>query len=92
MRGADCSALRWISSVLQRIAKDEASHASFDWLFLDWAASWLTARQRRYLARAAQQTIDVYRAMVESRGYGHSETSARRYVRAGHGQLHAVAS
>ncbi len=63
-----------ISAVLQRIAKDEASHASFGWLFLDWADCWLTSRQRAYLARAAQETIDAYRGMVEARGYGDSNT------------------
>ena len=42
----------------------------FGWLFLDWADCWLTSRQRAYLARAAQETIDAYRGMVEARGYG----------------------
>jgi hypothetical protein len=56
-----------ISAVLQRIAKDEAAHASFGWTFLDWADTWLTARHRAALARAAQETIDAYRAMVTDR-------------------------
>jgi hypothetical protein len=68
------SELPLISAVLQRIAKDEASHASFGWTFLDWAAVWLTARQRKYLARAAQETIDAYRGMVGERTDGHGAT------------------
>ena len=68
------SQLPLISAVLQRIAKDEASHASFGWTFLDWASQWLTTRQRGYLAHAAQETIDAYRGMVDERTDDHGAT------------------
>ncbi len=63
-----------IGEVLQRIAKDEAAHASFGWIFLDWANQWLTDRQRDHLKKAAQETIDAYRELVHNRSDHHSAT------------------
>jgi hypothetical protein len=56
-----------IHEVLRRIAKDEASHAGFGWIFMDWVAPLLSARDRAYIAKAAQASIDAYRDIVENR-------------------------
>ena len=63
-----------VGAVLHRIAKDEAKHASFGWIFLDWAETWLTDKHRKHLARAAQESIDVYRSLVLDRTDEDSET------------------
>jgi hypothetical protein len=63
-----------IHDVLHRISKDEASHAGFGWIFMDWVAQFLSARDRAYVAKAAQQSIDVYRDLVENRPDRHSAT------------------
>jgi hypothetical protein len=63
-----------VGAVLHRIAKDEAAHASFGWIFLDWANEWLTAKHREHLRAAAQQTIDDYRALIRDRSDHDSAT------------------
>jgi hypothetical protein len=63
-----------VGEVLHRIAKDEAAHASFGWIFMDWASQWLTDKQREHLTRAAQETIDAYRELVSDRSDHHSAT------------------
>jgi hypothetical protein len=63
-----------IGPVLHRIAKDEASHASFGWIFLDWANQLLTDKQRDYLAEAAMDSIRMYRELVANRSDVHSAT------------------
>jgi hypothetical protein len=68
------SKLPLISAVLNRIAKDEAAHASFGWTFFDWAEAWLTDEHRAYLARSAQEMVDVYRQLVHDRSDDHSAT------------------
>ena len=57
-----------VGEILHRIAKDEASHASFGWIFLDWAADWMTDEDRTHLAGVAQTSIDLYRGLVTDRG------------------------
>ncbi len=48
-----------IKAVLGRIVKDEAAHGQFGWMFLDWAGDQLTAEDRAYLSRAADETISA---------------------------------
>jgi hypothetical protein len=50
-----------LGAVLARIAKDEAAHASFGWIFFDWAKDLFTEdelEQVRELARAGVKEID----------------------------------
>src|SRR5215468_9890402 len=56
-----------IGAVLARIAKDEAAHVAFGWIFLDWANEWITDKYRIHVRAAAQQTIDAYRTLVRDR-------------------------
>jgi hypothetical protein len=63
-----------IGSVLARIAKDEAAHAAFGWIFLDWANDLISDKNRIHLRAAAQQTIDAYRTLVRDRSDHHSAT------------------
>jgi hypothetical protein len=51
--------------VLQRIVRDEAPHGAFGWLFLDWAAPRLTARELARLGRSAAATISRYETLWE---------------------------
>jgi hypothetical protein len=46
-------------AVLGRIVRDEAVHGTFGFAFLDWAASDLSAEDRRYLARQADRAISA---------------------------------
>ena len=50
-----------VAAVLRRIAKDEAGHASFGWIFLDWVGErWSRAEHAELtrLARAGMKEID----------------------------------
>lgn len=46
-----------LKAVLERLAKDEAAHGAFGWLFLDWAADQLDAEVRARLRVVAQKSI-----------------------------------
>ena len=52
-----------LRAVWGRLAKDEAVHARFGWLFLDWAAPLLTNDERAEVARTAQRAIAHARAL-----------------------------
>ena len=69
-----CADVPLIGAVHRRIAKDEAAHAAFGWIFLDWADSWLTDRQRKHLAGSAQQAIEDYRILLDAYGNEPAET------------------
>lgn len=45
--------------VISRIAKDEAAHGRFGWVFLDWAGELLDDRARAHLGRVARQAISA---------------------------------
>jgi hypothetical protein len=46
-----------LRKVIRRIAKDEAAHGAFGWLFFDWALEEVDARARVHLRRAAADSI-----------------------------------
>jgi hypothetical protein len=46
-----------IKAVLGRIAKDEAAHGEFGWIFLDWASDALEESDRQHLAKQAAITV-----------------------------------
>jgi hypothetical protein len=46
-----------IRAVLSRIAKDEALHGQFGWMFLDWALDAFDEGERRHLTRVARDEI-----------------------------------
>ena len=48
-----------IKAVLGRIAKDEAAHGAFGWIFLDWVDDQLSADDRLHLSKQAALTMDA---------------------------------
>ncbi len=46
-----------LRAVVERIAKDEAAHGRFGWIFLDWAGESLDAGARAHLAGVAEAAI-----------------------------------
>lgn len=58
-----------LKAVWSQLAKDEAAHARFGWLFLDWAAPQLNARERRsVLQNVERATKHVERLDDKVRG------------------------
>jgi hypothetical protein len=55
-----------LAGVLQRLARDEAAHAAFGWLFLDWADTLFDAPLRRHLRTVAAQAIAQVEALIAS--------------------------
>lgn len=47
-----------IKGILGRIARDEAAHGAFGWLFLEWADEKLSSADREHLSRQAALVID----------------------------------
>jgi hypothetical protein len=54
-----------IMAVLQRIAKDEAAHGSFGWIFFDWAGDRFTKAERGFLKAWAQRGMDEIVTLIE---------------------------
>ncbi len=48
-----------IKAVLRRIARDEAAHGQFGWIFLDWAEDQLGEPDREHLAKHAALTVNA---------------------------------
>jgi len=46
-----------IAGILQRIAKDEAAHGAFGWIFFDWAADQFTADELDYIRALAAEGV-----------------------------------
>ncbi len=58
-----------LAAVWGRLAKDEAAHARFGWLFMDWVRPTLTPTERREVTRTIERAIahvDELDAKVES--------------------------
>src|SRR5262249_18968600 len=54
---AQRAAPRLIRAAMQRIAKDEAAHGSFGWIFFDWAQDRFDARDRKQLKEWARAGV-----------------------------------
>jgi hypothetical protein len=48
-------------AVYGEIARDEATHARFGWIVLDWMATTLNRRERSWLSQAATETAHLLR-------------------------------
>src|SRR5262249_4325435 len=46
-----------MKAVWGRLVKDEAAHARFGWVFMEWARSTLSARERREVAATAERAV-----------------------------------
>jgi hypothetical protein len=63
-----------LSAVLRRIARDEAAHGAFGWLFFDWAVELLGDGERAHLRATARQGVD-YVAQTIDGGHDGDEVS-----------------
>jgi hypothetical protein len=53
-----------LTGVLQRLARDEAAHAAFGWLFFDWASAFIGEELREHLRRVAADAIAQVEALI----------------------------
>lgn len=54
-----------LKAVWGRLIKDEAVHAQFGWIFMDWANTVLDAHERKQVAEAAELAIDEVHGLDE---------------------------
>ncbi len=53
-----------VGEVMSRIARDEADHASFGWIFFDWATPFLDQAAREHIHRAASLALREYESSI----------------------------
>ena len=62
----DLPAVPLIRAICRRIARDDAPHAAFGWLVLDWALPSVDRAGRAHLGRVARLAIDAHAAGARS--------------------------
>jgi hypothetical protein len=65
---AKLSAPRLVDQMGKRVAKDEAAHGSFGWVFFDWALEVLTPAERQIVKAAAKARLAEVRTMLREAG------------------------
>ena len=54
-----------LGAVVRRIARDEAKHGAFGWLFFDWAADFVDDELRAHLGAVAAETVALVAQSIE---------------------------
>jgi hypothetical protein len=57
-----------LAGVVRRLARDEAGHAAFGWLFFDWAAPLVDGEEWTHLRAVASDALAQVTALIESAG------------------------